>query len=357
MPIYKKDASGKFVIFESPAFKDLHTEKVLETWIEDNPHMLLDGEALAIIARQPRTTFSKFLDLLAVDETGATVVIELKRGETPREVVAQALEYAAWVDSLSTNQLDEMARDYAASKGIAADDVATLYDHTFLEQSSDGADDEESDEEDEADDSAETRVTYNNRQRIVIVAERISDEVEQTLRYLRTRLGADVYGVEFSVHIAGGETLISTTTIVGREAPKAAPKAGSGKQHSVEETQEKVKNDFLRATVAAMDDWVSSVPGLRVERAPRGSGRKVLRKHRRIAYFYFAANWMYAILHRVSESELAALRGGLTQPDTLSPRKGGVHYRFHVTNESDLRLFKKVLEARAANVAGGENPS
>ena len=90
MPIYKMAKNGKFEQFEKTPFPDL--EKVLEDWIEKNPHLVLEDEEVAIIARQPRTGFDKYLDLLAVDESGATVVIELKRGETPR-VGALELRY------------------------------------------------------------------------------------------------------------------------------------------------------------------------------------------------------------------------------------------------------------------------
>ena len=90
MPIYKQDESGKFVPFEQTPFPDL--EKVLEDWIEANPHLVLEGETLAFFARQPRTRFDKYLDLLGLDKTGATVIVELKRGETPRDVAAQTLE-------------------------------------------------------------------------------------------------------------------------------------------------------------------------------------------------------------------------------------------------------------------------
>ena len=86
MPIYRMDASGNFVPFEETPFGDF--ERVLEDWIEANPHLLLDGERMAIIGRQTRTAFGKIADLLGIDETGALVIIELKRGETPREVVA-----------------------------------------------------------------------------------------------------------------------------------------------------------------------------------------------------------------------------------------------------------------------------
>jgi len=37
------------------------------------------------------------IDLLAIAPDGALVIIEIKRGRTPREVVAQALDYAGCV--------------------------------------------------------------------------------------------------------------------------------------------------------------------------------------------------------------------------------------------------------------------
>ncbi|MCH7719300.1 MAG: hypothetical protein IIB21_07500, partial [Chloroflexi bacterium] len=75
MPIYKQDAAGKFVPFEEMPFPDL--EKILEDWIETNPHLIFGDEEIAILARQPRTGYDKYLDLLGVDKAGATVVIDL----------------------------------------------------------------------------------------------------------------------------------------------------------------------------------------------------------------------------------------------------------------------------------------
>jgi len=47
-----------------------------------------------LIGRQVRTGFDKFIDLLALDGDGKVIIIELKRNQTPREVVAQAIDYA-----------------------------------------------------------------------------------------------------------------------------------------------------------------------------------------------------------------------------------------------------------------------
>ncbi|MBP0651810.1 hypothetical protein J8J40_32595, partial [Mycobacterium tuberculosis] len=53
-----------------------------------------------IIGRQCDTGASGRIDLLALAPDGTLILIELKRDKTPREVVAQALDYATWVAAL-----------------------------------------------------------------------------------------------------------------------------------------------------------------------------------------------------------------------------------------------------------------
>ena len=83
------------------SFQDAHREKVLEDWLSANPDALVDGQALMVIGRQVTTNLGTFIDLLALDRQGNTVVIELKRGRTPRDTLAQALEYASFVEGSS----------------------------------------------------------------------------------------------------------------------------------------------------------------------------------------------------------------------------------------------------------------
>ena len=45
------------------------------------------------------------------------MVVELKRGKTPREVTAQALDYASWVKDLSSDKLTEIAHEYFGDEG------------------------------------------------------------------------------------------------------------------------------------------------------------------------------------------------------------------------------------------------
>jgi len=337
MPIYKLHESGKFVPFEPTPFPDL--EKILEDWIENNPHLLLEGEDLAIFARQPRTGFGKYLDLLGVDQTGATVIVELKRGETPRDVVAQTLEYASWVDSLTFDQLDELAREYAEKRTISANGIADIYRRTFSDQLEDA--------EDQGPEVTE-RITFNNRQRLVIVAERISDEVEHTLRYLRTRFGADVCGVEFSVHRSGSDTIISTTTVVGREhVTKAAQAAVPRERESDESILARARTEFVRQAVTSIEEWVSQsgVEGIAVDHS-KSSEHFIRYLGTTWVYYYYASSWLYMWLYHPSETEVEMLRTKLSKPDSVWTRDGWTGWRFHVATDGDLDVLKDLLLRR-----------
>ena len=333
MTIYRKDTSGRFVPFEETPFPDL--ERVLEDWIESNPHVLLDGEQIAIIGRQPRSEFGKYLDLLGVDESGACVVIELKRGETPRDVVAQTLEYAAWVDSLPLSDLDDIAREYAERRGIEAAGVVGLYGRVFG-----------SEEGEETGEEAD-RVTFNTRQRMIVVAERFSGEVEQTLRYLRTKLGVDATGVRIGVHQAGGETLLETEVVVGRERPvTVAGKVPARREPETHEsTMERVETEFLRKAVTALEEWIEAQTNAEVElRHGGGSDHRLYLGGQRIAFWYFAKQWMYFWLVDHTREEEELLRSGLSGPASVSQAGSGI--RFHVTTDQDLEVVKRIILGR-----------
>ena len=66
---------------------------------------------LLVIARQVRTASGAEIDLLCMDSSGALVVVELKRDQTPREVTAQALDYASWVKDLQEEEIKKIAAE------------------------------------------------------------------------------------------------------------------------------------------------------------------------------------------------------------------------------------------------------
>ncbi|MYC68695.1 MAG: DUF91 domain-containing protein, partial [Acidobacteriia bacterium] len=88
----------------------LDSEQRLEDMIAEDPRM--SGTDLLIIARQVPTGFGGFIDLLALDAEGRVHVLELKRDRTPRDVVAQALDYGSWAKDLSLEEPEQIYLDY-----------------------------------------------------------------------------------------------------------------------------------------------------------------------------------------------------------------------------------------------------
>ena len=91
------------------------TEAVLEDILVQNPAMLMPG--LELVGRQTPTA-NGYLDLLGVDLDGRLVVFELKREKLRREAVAQAVDYASWLDSLDDAELHRLIGDNSGRGGI-----------------------------------------------------------------------------------------------------------------------------------------------------------------------------------------------------------------------------------------------
>ena len=85
---------------------DIPTEEQLESLLEKDPTIL--GDRLMVIGRQVQTDRGKRIDLLGIDEDGTVRILELKRGRAAREAVAQVLEYGAWVQKLSRENITEL---------------------------------------------------------------------------------------------------------------------------------------------------------------------------------------------------------------------------------------------------------
>ena len=92
------------------ASSQINREERLEDWLE-NDISVLDPN-LMVIGRQVRTDFGGEIDLLCLDSMGTVVVVENKKGQTPRKVATQALDYASWVKDLSYQQIKILAESY-----------------------------------------------------------------------------------------------------------------------------------------------------------------------------------------------------------------------------------------------------
>ena len=78
----------------------LANEEMIGRWIAEQPELL--GVDMIVIGRQVTTGFGGRIDLLGIDLDGNLIIVELKRDMTPRETIAQVLDYASWVASLTS---------------------------------------------------------------------------------------------------------------------------------------------------------------------------------------------------------------------------------------------------------------
>ena len=83
-------------------------EKKLESVLAER-FSIIDPELL-VLGRQVHTSHGGYIDLLAMNAYGRLTVVELKRDSTPRESVAQLLDYGSWVKTIDLESLDNIYR-------------------------------------------------------------------------------------------------------------------------------------------------------------------------------------------------------------------------------------------------------
>ncbi len=132
-------------------------EEWIEDWLADDISMLDPG--LLVIGRQVRTSFGGAVDLLCMDSDGNLVVVELKRGRTPRDVTSQALEYSSWVKDLEFDEITRIADSYPGIAGT----LETAFREKFGE---------------------DLPGELNQAHRSVIVAESVDASTDRIVRYL-----------------------------------------------------------------------------------------------------------------------------------------------------------------------------
>lgn len=74
-----------------------------------------------LIGRQEETGQGGRIDLLALAPDASLVLIELKRNRTPRDVVAQALDYASWIEKLTPDRIADIYGRFAPGRSLRED--------------------------------------------------------------------------------------------------------------------------------------------------------------------------------------------------------------------------------------------
>lgn len=182
-------------------------ESQLENYIEADPSML--GETLLVVGRQVPTAFGGFIDLLALDETAAVHVIELKRDKTPRDVTAQALDYGSWVSTLGRSEIQSIFEVYCP--GVALEEAfAECFNETLPEE-------------------------VNATQIFTIVAASVDSATERIVRFLNEDFGVPINVVFFRHFIDNGASYLARTWLVEHEGQAATPSATTARKTKTRE--------------------------------------------------------------------------------------------------------------------------
>lgn len=157
----------------------------IQEWIEGQPDCL--GEKLLMIGKE----FSGFdktndrLDLLAIDKQGNLVIIENKRDTSGKDVVGQAIKYAAYC---STMTLDDVSKTAFQSGRYSTVEIARNEIKAFIDNGS---------EEDILD-------VLNADQRIIIVSREYTEEAKSAAVWVLNK-GIDIKLIEMSLYLYGKE--------------------------------------------------------------------------------------------------------------------------------------------------------
>ena len=118
--------------------------------------------ATAHVVRQEITSQGGRVDLLAIAPDASLVLIELKRSRTPREIVAQALDYASWVERLSSERIAQIYHRFSNGRSLDGE-----YQNRFGNELDEDA--------------------LNESHQIVVVATELDDSTERIISYLNAR--------------------------------------------------------------------------------------------------------------------------------------------------------------------------
>lgn len=188
----------------------LEQEKRLEDFLDQD--ISIASPNWMVVGRQVPTDYGKFIDLLAIDRDGRLIVLELKRDKTPREVVAQLLDYGSWVRNLKDEAIAKIYEEYRQK-----------FHPDWPDQS--------------LDDAYQARFglkempeELNSGHELVVVASELDDSTERIVTYLFEEYGVAINAIFFRIFRDRDREYLSSVWFIDpmEEAPAA-------KQHSEKE--------------------------------------------------------------------------------------------------------------------------
>ncbi|MBP2132215.1 hypothetical protein J2128_000136 [Methanomicrobium sp. W14] len=180
-------------------YSSIDSEKRLEDIICNNISILDDD--LLIIGRQTPTIYGKYIDLLGINSEGKLTIIELKKNKTPREVIAQVLDYASWIKDLSYTEVKNICKNYHN------EEFESLFAEKFGESPPE---------------------KINQEHNMVIVCSELDNETERILNYLSGNYNVPINAVFFRFFSDNKSDYLSRSWLIDPiEAEERTSKSGA----------------------------------------------------------------------------------------------------------------------------------
>lgn len=234
----------------------LSLEQRLENWLRKDISILSDD--LMTIGQQVSTGFGGRIDLLCLDHEGDLVIVELKRDKTPREVVAQILDYASWIKDLSNDDITEIANNYLGDNGPLEKAFRIKFNDDLPE-------------------------TLNSSHKLLIVSSEMDSSSERIVKYLSETHGVRINTANFQYHRDenGTELLAKVFLIDPKEVDE---KSRGSKRHHDDDIDQ-----FMRLVKNKLPNFLS--PELMPSKSSRWAG--IYGTQRYYYYWYDSEPWDY----------------------------------------------------------------
>lgn len=180
----------------------LDLESRIEDWLREDIGLISDD--LLVIGQQVSTDYGGSIDLLAIDQVGNLVVLELKRDKTPRDIVAQVLDYASCVQGFSHEKIEEIANGFLSGK---------TFEQAFQDKFQSDLPD-----------------VLNERHRMYVVASCLDSATERIVKYLSETHDVDINVATFAYfktpdgEMLGRSLLLDETEVQTRAESKSKRK-------------------------------------------------------------------------------------------------------------------------------------
>ena len=181
-------SEGTATILDSTSFAFRHNEAWIQELADETPHFVNDGQPMVSLGREIATVHGHYIDNLFLDGNGTIVVAEMKRQQTPRNVVAQVLDYAAQASRYDWEDLDVLCKARHGGRSLVE-----VYQQTFGQ-------------------SLETNDKPDHR--LLVVAETVDPLVADAALYL-LNTGVPIALLEFSLMDVGHTELYEVRTVLG----------------------------------------------------------------------------------------------------------------------------------------------